>query len=199
MILFVASSSHASQPEWTLSGTFISASQSHAMFVDESGDELLLEHGDDIQGCTLVDVLKDSATLNCDDNEYSLLIRSSVGDVLMQAEYERMQSQKQTVFLSKSELSEYVQEKQRLVTEIGFLPLVEGEQVIGYKLSKIKPDTKAAKLGLYNGDVVKTINGVSATESDLFMQTVSELGDSTEITLEVDRYGKLMAYTYILE
>ena len=77
--------------------------------------------------------------------------------------------------------------------------LVEGEQVVGFRLSKIKPDTKAASFGLYNGDVIKSVNGVSAVESELFMQTVRELADPSEITLEIDRYGRLITYTYILE
>jgi len=199
VILLSFANSFASQPEWILSGTFISTSHSHAMFVDTYGDELLLERGDEIQGCNLVDVLKDSAKIRCNDNDYLLLIRSSVGDVLLQAKHEKLQTQNQTVFISKTEISDYVKQKQRFVSEIGFLPLVEGEQVVGYTLSKIKPDTQAAELGLYNGDVVKSVNGVPATESDLFMQAVHDLADSSEITLEVDRYGKLMAYTYILE
>ena len=119
------------------------------MFVDTNGDELLLERGDEIQGCNLVEVLKDSAKIRCNDNDYLLLIRSSVGDVLLQAKHEKLQTQNQTVFISKTEISDYVKQKQRFVSEIGFLPLVEGEKVVGYTLSKIKPDTQAAELGLY--------------------------------------------------
>ena len=189
----------ANQPDWVLSGTFLNEDRAHAMFVDQNGDELLLEMGDDIQGCFLVDVLKNSAKISCKSKEYNLSIRSSVGDILLQAEFEQSQIHKQTVVLSKSEITDYLKEKQRLVSEIGILPVVEDEQVVGFTLSKIKPDTKAAALGLYNGDVIKSVNGVSATESERFMQTVRELSGSSEITLEVDRYGKSLAYTYILE
>ncbi len=199
IFLSIFSYSLASQPDWVLSGTFLNDDIGYAMFVDENGDELLLELGDDIQGCNLIDVLKDSAKIRCKDKDYSLLIRSSIGDILLQAEFAQSQVQKQTVVLSKAELTDYLQEKQRLVTEIGFLPLVEDEQVVGFTLSKIKPDTKAASLGLYNGDVIKSVNGVSAVEQERFMQTVHELSEASEITLEVDRYGKMMAYTYILE
>ncbi|MEM7401309.1 MAG: hypothetical protein AAF304_05105, partial [Pseudomonadota bacterium] len=182
----------ASQPDWVLSGTFLNNEHAHAMFVDENGDELLLELGDDIQGCNLINVLKNSAAIRCKDKDYSLLIRSSVGDILMQAEFEQSQVQKHTVVLSKAEVGDYIVDKQRLVTEIGFLPLVENDQVVGFTLSKIKPDTKAASLGLYNGDVIKSVNGVSAAEQERFMQTVHELSEASEFTLEVDRYGKMM-------
>ncbi len=189
----------ADQPNWVLSGTFLNAKNAHAMFVDENGDELLVQLGDDIQGCELMDVLHDSAKLRCKGSDYDLQLRSSVGDLLLQADYEESLTQKATVVLSKNEVADYVSEKQRLVSEIGFLPLIEEQQVVGYTLSKIKPDTKAASLGLHNGDVIKSVNGVSASQSELFMQTIQELTDVPEITVEIDRSGQLMAYTYILE
>jgi type II secretion system protein C len=189
---------YASQPDWILSGTFLNAENAHAMFVDENGDELLLELGDDIRGCDLVDVLNDSAKLQCSGSEYTLDLRHSVGDILLQVEFEKSFSEKEVVVLSKDEISEYVSESQKLVSEISFLPLIENEKVVGFTLSKIQPDTKAASLGLYNGDVIKSVNGVSAADPE-FMKTVQELSGILEVTVEIDRYGQSMAYTYILE
>lgn len=189
---------YASQPDWILSGTFLNAENAHAMFVDESGDELLLELGDAIQDCNLVDVLNDSAKLQCSGNEYVLELRQSVGDILLQVEHEKSLAEKEVVVLSKSEVSDYLAERQKLASEIGFLPIIENEKVVGFTLSKIQPDTKAASLGLYNGDVIKSINGVSVADP-VFMQTVEELSDAQEVTVEIDRYGQSKAYTYILE
>jgi len=198
-ILFLGSpASFAIQPEWVLSGTFLSAENAHAMFVDQEGDELLLELGDAIQGCDLVDVLQGSAKLKCSGNQYTLHLRNSVGDILLQAEYEKSLQNRETIHLSKADVKDYVKERQRLVSEIGFLPLVENDEVVGFTLSKIQPDTKAASLGLFNGDVIKSVNGISAADPE-FLQTLEALSDVPEITIEVDRYGQLLAYTYILE
>ncbi|QMU60667.1 MAG: hypothetical protein GKR92_02735 [Gammaproteobacteria bacterium] len=196
--VLLISQSFARQPDWVLSGTFINAENTHAMFVDNKGDELLLELGDDIQGCDLVDVWQDSAKLNCGGGLYTLHLRSSVGDILMQAEYEKSLEKRETIVLSKAEVVDYVNEKQKLVSEISFLPLIEDEQVVGFTLSKIQPDTKAASLGLYNGDVIKAVNDVSASDPE-FLQTVEELSEVPEVTIQIDRNGQLMAYTYILE
>ena len=200
--VFLASSLHAkqytSQPDWILSGTFLDAENAHAMFVDQNGDELLLEQGDAIQGCDLIDVLNDSAKLQCNGSEYVLDLRHSVGDILLQVEHEKSLTEKEVVVLSKAEVSDYLSERQKLVSEISFLPVIEDEQVIGFALSKIQPDTKAASLGLFNGDIIKSVNGVSAADPE-FMQTVQDLSDIPEVTVEIDRYGQPMAYTYIVE
>lgn len=198
IFVLLTSLSYANQPDWVLSGTFLDEDKAHAMFVDENGDELLLELGDDIQGCGLLRVLQDSAKLKCNEKEYILYLRSSVGDILLQAEYEKSLENRETITLSKTEVADYVKEKQRLVSEIGFLPLLEDEQVVGFTLSKIQPDSKAASLGLYNGDVIKVVNDVSASDPE-FLQTVQELSDVPEVTIQVDRNGRMMAYTYILE
>ena len=198
IFVLLTSFSYANQPDWILSGTFLGENNAHAMFVDENGDELLLELSDDIQGCELLKVLQDSAKLKCNDKEYILSLRSSVGDILLQAEYEESLENRVTITLSKSEVADYVKEKQRLVSEIGFLPLIEDEQVVGFTLSKIQPDTKAASLGLYNGDVIKAVNDVPASDPD-FLQTVQELPVVPEVTIQVDRNGQMMAYTYVLE
>lgn len=198
IFVLLTSLSYANQPGWVLSGTFLGEADTHAMFVDENGDELLLGLGDDIQGCDLLKVLQDSAKLKCNENEYILYLRSSVGDILQQAEYEKSLENRETITLSKTEVANYVKEKQKLVSEIGFLPLIEDEQVVGFTLSKIQPNTQAASLGLYNGDVIKAVNDISASDPE-FMQTIQELSEVPEVTIQVDRNGRTMAYTYILE
>lgn len=197
-LLFVAPLSFAKQPEWVLSGTFLDAQNAHAMFVDNNGDELLLELGDNIQGCKLLGVLHDSAKLYCNTKEYILYLRNSVGDLILQSQYEESLENRKTIVLSKSELTDYVNQKQKLVSEIGFLPVVENEKVTGFALSKIRPDTKAASLGLFNGDVIKVVNDIPASDPE-FLQRIQELSEVPEVTIQVDRNGKLMAYTYILD
>ena len=90
------------------------------MFVDKGGDELLLELGDNIQGCTLLGVLNDSAKLLCNNKEYILYLRNSVGDLILQAQYEEALENSKTIVLSKSELNDYVNQKQKLVSEIEY-------------------------------------------------------------------------------
>ncbi|MFK7816177.1 MAG: hypothetical protein AB8B92_07560 [Gammaproteobacteria bacterium] len=197
-LLFIPAHSFAKQPEWVLSGTFLDESNAHAMFVDNDGNELLLTLGDKIQGCKLLGVLQDSAKLYCANSEYILSLRNSVGDIILQAQYEEARENSKTIVLSKSELTDYVNQKQKLVSEIGFLPIVEDEKVTGFALSKIRPDTKAASLGLFNGDVIKVVNDIPASDPE-FMQRIQELSEVPEVTIQVDRNGKLMAYTYIID
>lgn len=199
VISFFVSFAYASQQNWTLSGTFLGDSHAHAMFVDAHGNEQLLALGEKIQGCELIDVLRGSAKVNCGGNVHTLHLRNSVGDLVLQAHHSQDIPQQQLITLSRDEVLDYVKARQRLVSEIGFLPLVEDQQVIGFTLSKIRPNTRAAALGLFNGDIIKSINGVSASDPSQFLQTFNELSMAPEVSIEVDRFGQTFAYTYILK
>lgn len=199
IVSFLASFAYATQQNWVLSGTFLSDSNAHAMFVDSEGNELLLTIGEKIQGCELIDVLRGSAKIGCGENAHTLHLRNSVGELIYQAHQPNYVTQQQMITLSKGEVLDYVKERQRLVSEIGFLPLIEDQHVIGFTVSKIRPNTRAAELGLFNGDIIKSVNGVSASEPGQFLQTVKELSSAYEVTIEVDRYGQALAYTYVLQ
>lgn len=199
VISYLVSFAYASQQDWTLSGTFLGHNHAHAMFVDAEGNEQLLALGEKIQGCELIDVLRGSAKVSCGGNVHTLHLRNSVGDLVLQSHHSQSIPKQQLITLSRNEVLDYVKARQRLVSEIGFLPLVEDKQVIGFTLSKIRPNTRAAALGLFNGDIIKSINGVSASDPSQFLQTFNELSLAPEVSIEVDRFGQTFAYTYVLE
>ena len=189
----------ANQADWILSGTFLSDTTAHAMFVDEQGGELVLALGEKIQGCELIDVLRGSAKLDCGENYYTLHLRNSVGEVIYPENYSTKSVQQQMITLSRETVMKYIKERQRLVSEISLLPYVEDQRVIGFEISKVQPFSKVTALGLYNGDIITSVNGVPATQPSQFLQTVRELSTAPEVSIEVDRYGQSLAYTYILE
>ena len=190
---------HAAQENWILSGTVVADEYAQAMFVNENGDEVLLTLGDEIQDCQLMDVNRESAKLRCDDQNYSLLLRHSIGDLGYDTSHTPSAVKQKMVVLPKDELTDYLKQRQRVVSEIGFLPVLEGEKVVGFSVSKVRPNTVVSTLDLYNGDVIMSVNGVPASDTSQFMHTVSELAMSTQLTIEVNRNGQRHAYTYLFE
>lgn len=189
----------ANQADWVLSGTFLSDTNAHAMFVDKQGGELVLALGDKIQGCELVDVLRGSAKLNCGEKFHTLHLRNSVGEVIYPENNSVSTTKRQLITLSKESVLDYIKERQRLVSEISLVPFIENQRVIGFEVTKVQPFSTISALGLYNGDIITSVNGVPASQPDQFLQMVNRLSTSPEVSIEVDRYGQTLAYTYILE
>ena len=191
--------SSAAQTDWVLSGTTLIDTQAQAMFINEEGIELLVDKGELIQGCQLIDVQTKSAKLRCGDELHILPLRNSVGDLTYKASQLNGEVMRQMITLPRDEIKDYVKQRQRMVSEIGFLPLVEDEKVIGFSVSKLQPNSAASELGLFNGDIITSINGVSASDTSQFLHTVSELISAPQVSIEVERFGQQHAYTYILE
>ena len=188
----------ANQTDWVLSGTFISDTKSHAMFVNMHGSETVLTLGEKLNGCELVNVLHGSAELNCGEKLHTLYLRNSIGGAIYPEVEKNHVARQYLISLSKESVLNYINERQRLISEISLVPFVNDKEVIGFQISKIQPFSKVAALGLHNGDVVTTINGVSAKQPSQFLQAVRELRTASEATIVVDRFGQKVSYRYIL-
>ncbi len=199
VLIFICLNVSAQENDWELSGTFVGSKISHAMFVDTQGNDVLVKLGDYIENCKLVDVLNGSVKLRCNSSEVTLLLRNSVGDLTNPTRYENLVTNQKSISLSRKEISKFVKNKQRLVSEFEFLPIHNEQKIIGYELSRIHPNSQVAQLGLHNGDIVTSINGIPASDTLQFMHGLNELKDLSNITVQVDRYGQIYAYTYLLE
>ena len=185
--------------EWVLSGTYINGEHQQAMFVDGDGNELLLVNGEALQGCKLVEVYPESAMLACNDVFHRIHLRNSVGEIFKPTRLKYSVKKEKYFSISKQATQDLFTQRQRLVTEISFTPIVEDDQMIGVTVSKIRPNTQAAKLGLNNGDIIKSVNGVSASQPEEFFQAIKQLGDLSQVSLEINRYGQVLSHTYVLE
>ena len=185
--------------EWVLSGTYVNGPHRHAMFVDSSGNERLLVLDEIFQGCRLVDVFADSATLNCDGEFHEIKLRNSVGEIFKPITEQTHQTNEKFIFISKQGTQEFFTQRQRFVSEIAFLPKIEDGKMIGFTVSKVQPNSQAAEFGLNNGDIIQSVNGVSVSTPEEFFNTIRQLDQATQVHVDIDRFGQQYAYTYVLE
>ncbi|MES2614857.1 MAG: type II secretion system protein GspC [Bdellovibrionota bacterium] len=70
------------------------------------------------------------------------------------------------------------------------VPYLVGGQIKGFTISQIVPDSVYSKLGLQNGDVVSSINGIELNDAARAIQTLNSLRSESNIALEVTRGGQ---------
>ena len=69
-------------------------------------------------------------------------------------------------------------------------PHRRGGKVVGYRLSRIRRNSRGHKLGLRNGDVVRSVNGHKLTSMSSAMKAYAELQKEDEFEIEVERRRK---------
>ena len=57
----------------------------------------------------------------------------------------------------------------------------------------------AGRLGLENGDAVRTLNGYDVTDLDGLLGALPQLGEASHLTVAVERRGRPVAIDYVVE
>jgi general secretion pathway protein C len=69
-------------------------------------------------------------------------------------------------------------------------------QFDGYRLSAIRRNTLADKLGIKNGDVIHSVNGKSLNSMSAAMDAYQTLTSENEFSFEVTRRGEKLSLGY---
>ena len=79
------------------------------------------------------------------------------------------------------------------------IPHEENGRVIGVKLYGIRRNSLLGRLGVRNGDMLRTINGFDMTSPDTALEAYSRLRSADKLTLAVKRQNKEMTIDYNIE
>lgn len=73
-------------------------------------------------------------------------------------------------------------------------PYRENNEVVGYRLKKVRPYNVLYKYGIRSGDIIRRINGHAMDSIEKFYKMWENLQTESRIVLDVDRDGKLMTF-----
>ncbi len=79
------------------------------------------------------------------------------------------------------------------------IPHEENGRVVGVKLYGIRRTSLLGRLGVRNGDMLRTINGFDMTSPDTALQAYSRLRTADKLTLAIKRQNKEMTIEYNIE
>jgi len=77
-----------------------------------------------------------------------------------------------------------------VISQATFTPALRKGQPAGFTLTGIKPRSLAARLGLHNGDVLRTLNGLPIDTDDEQITAATQTIIDDTITLAIERAGK---------
>ena len=79
------------------------------------------------------------------------------------------------------------------------VPHEENGQVVGVKLYGIRRNSLLGKLGLQNGDLLRTINGFEMSSPDTALEAYSRLRSASNLSVAVTRRGRPMNIDYDIQ
>jgi hypothetical protein len=79
-----------------------------------------------------------------------------------------------------------------------FVPSIKDGKPNGFKLYAIRPASVYSRLGLENGDTVRTLNGFDMSSPDRALEAYSKLRTATELTVAVERRGTPITFEWTI-
>jgi general secretion pathway protein C len=85
-----------------------------------------------------------------------------------------------------------------LLTQARVVPHFEAGAINGYKIFAIKPDSLYMKIGLENGDVIQSINGIKVDSPEKALQMFQSLRTERNFNINLSRNGSPLTFNYNL-
>jgi len=84
----------------------------------------------------------------------------------------------------------------QLLTQIRVVPNFQDGQADGFRVFAIKPESIFAKVGLQNGDIIRSINNQDITSPERAFQVFQELRNARNLSVEISRKGQTQSLSY---
>jgi general secretion pathway protein C len=122
---------------------------------------------------------------------------SPTGEISEQDMDQNINAQGETKFtVQRSFVDKILQNQAEIMRSARIVPHEENGQVVGVKLYGIRRNSLLGKLGLQNGDLLRTINGFAMSSPDTALEAYSRLRTATNLSVAVTRRGRDMSVDY---
>jgi hypothetical protein len=168
---------------------FADAVDAAGFVVQDKGDDLVIKVGPgSVRPCgggPATKATKAPKTVDATD--------SSKGDALMIAGIKKIDDTHYEV--AASVIDALVKDPKAVGKGARIVPALEAGKPDGFKLYAIWPGSFYARIGLANGDTLRTVNGLELTSADKALEVYAKLREATMIELEIERHGKPLTIT----
>lgn len=101
--------------------------------------------------------------------------------------------------IPESQFKSATQNMGELLTQARVVPNIEGNRINGYRIFAITPGSIYANIGLQDGDIIHSVNGIQVTTPESALQLFQQLQNERRFTVSIDRNGQPMTLNYTVQ
>ncbi|MBW1990151.1 MAG: PDZ domain-containing protein, partial [Deltaproteobacteria bacterium] len=105
----------------------------------------------------------------------------------------------QNIAVSRKEIQKNLRNINQLMTQVRVRPAFDQGKPDGLALSRIRPGSIFARMGLVDGDIIQGVNDRNISTVEDVLSLYRSLKDSPEVTLRIKRGGKPTSIRYSFE
>jgi general secretion pathway protein C len=186
-------------PELILRGTAASGAARYAVF-QESGSKRqdVFSLGERIfDGPELVEVRDSAVVVVAAGRRYTIELESAAAQAPGTGATGAIRNTAPGRFLvDRREVDHSIDNLNKVVTELRAVPLVKDGKSLGFRIFNIRPGSVIDRMGLANGDVVQSVNGVTLDEPSKALAMLEDLRTADRLTVDLLRKNKPTTLIY---
>jgi general secretion pathway protein C len=192
-----------SAPEWSVAVIVDNASRETHVYSINDGSNAITDDAVvvDVRSCEVVVRRRDHFELCACESEGTpapaLAARSFTNEAIEGGGVTKVSETQYTV--ARAEVDGALSNLSQVATQARIVPSFKDGKPNGFKLFSIKPGSIYSKIGLQNGDVIQKINGYEMNSPDKALEIYQKLKDSTSVSIELQRRGQNMHFSYAIQ
>lgn len=157
----------------------------------------IISVGEDYKGYRLKSITKDSAIFEKNSKDYVLYLKmpSAKTTSSITRVNENIQSDS-NMDISRDDIAEYAKNPNQIWKDISISEVKEGQEIKGFKVTRINPKSKLASLGLQSGDMIIKANNIRLNSYKDALEIYKNIDTLDVIQMVVIRNNQEMELVY---
>ena len=171
-----------------------------------TGEQGLYRVGDGVQNAIIKMILRGKVVLRVGDKDEILTMEESASSRKEASSPTRGTRRTRqtsprgaTVTVRQSEVQDSLQNMNELLSQVRIRPHFTDGQPDGLALTRIKPQSIFARMGLKSGDIVKGVNGSPIATPDDVLSLYESLKSGSQLSLQITRNGEAQTINYRIQ
>lgn len=166
-----------------------------------NNESYILKNGEQIDGYELFEIFKSYVIFKKSSKEYKLEIKEKeISNYDMnQSNNEEINIKNNGAIVNREYLNSYLTNMEKIWNNISIKEIQNGNKIDGFKIQSINKDSAFAKLGLKEGDIIKSVNNsVLESYADAF-KVYNNMENTKYLNMEILRNNEIVELNYEID
>ena len=147
----------------------------------------IISIGESYQGYKLTRIALNFVVFVKNNKEYVLRLSDSMNAKRVTHSVQTAESGEQSIAVSRSEINAYAKNPAQIWRDISIKEVKKNGKISGFKVTKVRKNSKIARLGLQSGDIIIKANGVALRSYNEAIKIYQNLNKLENISLVIKR------------
>lgn len=176
---------------------FINGNKGWITIEDKSNQtSYILSLGEQIDGYIFTKIFKNYAIFQKDKKEYKIEIVEKELTNYQENSVDEFKTKDNGALINRNYLNSYIMDMDKIWKNVSISEVKNADKIEGFRIDKISKDSVFNKIGLKEGDIIKSINNIPLNSYAEAFKVYNNIGNTKYLNIEILRNNEIMEMSY---